>query len=134
MIDDIISNGTEVLIFPYYDICESLQNNNTTYEKGIVVFSTESDDLALNGSPYSRRIYKIVKEDGTFISAVFGYPSVLTNYYIRTKEFHIVCLTDEIFKNQEEITKLKNRNAEISKTINLLANENIEKSILVNSK
>lgn len=117
--DNILPNGTEVLVFPYIDP-QYENKNNYNFKKGIIITSTNSEDLSYHGTSWYKRIYYIKTEDNKDIIAVYGHPSQITNNYIRTKNDHIDHLMNQALKNQNKVLELLDENEKIQSTITSL--------------
>lgn len=126
--DNIIPNGTEVLVFPYIDL-QYEKNNNYNFKKGIIITSNNSEDLSYHGTPWHKRIYYIKTEDGKELVAVYGHPSKITNNYIRTKNDHIDNLMNQVLKNQNKVLELLDENEKIQNTITSLIENSKHKQL-----
>ncbi len=118
---NIIPNGTEVLIFKYFREWGTDQNDEN-YILGTIQSSKQSDDLSYHGSPWYEQIYEILGEDGYKYIGNYG-RGLIGNCFIRTKEEHIEVLKYKIQRNEEEISKYKEKNDKYFNKIIALENE-----------
>ena len=127
--EEIIPNGTEVLIFRYIREWKTKQDDEH-FIMGIIQSSNESDDLSHHGSSYYEQIYKVLGVDGKKYIGTYGH-GLTGNYIFRTREDYIRVLKNKIKNNNEEILKIQSKNDEYENQINLLiSNEDITQNKL----
>ena len=119
---NILPNGTEVLIFKYVRKWGPNQDDEN-YIIGTVQSSKTSDDLSYHGSPWYEQIYEVLGEDGNLYIGTYG-RGLIGNSFFRTKEDHISVLMRRINNNEQEISKLKEKNNIYVREIN-----NLEESL-----
>lgn len=115
---NILPNGTEVLIFKYIREWGPNQDDEN-YIIGTVQSSKTSDDLSYHGSPWYEQIYEVLGEDGNLYIGTYG-RGLIGNSFFRTKEDHISVLMRRINNNEQEISKLKEKNNIYVREINNL--------------
>lgn len=121
MIDNIIPNGTEVLIFKFVDV-NIIRKTEENYIKGIIKNSEIMEYPVMYGSPYERRIYTVIGEDKKEYYGTYGFST--TDYYFMTTEDYTKKLQYYISENNNKINNLKNQNNSYNQIINDLRNDN----------
>lgn len=119
---NILPNGTEVLIFKYIREWGPNQDDEN-YIIGTIQSSKTSNDLSCHGSPWYEQIYEVLGEDGNLYIGTYG-RGLIGNSFFRTKEDHISVLMRRINNNEQEISKLKEKNNIYVREIN-----NLEESL-----
>lgn len=123
--NEIILNGTEVLIFR--DMRKYQEKlDDTNFIKGTIISSKESCDLSHHGSSWYEQIYTILGEDDKQYIATYK-DAYVTDFFIRTIDDHIKCISSSIKNNIEQIESLENKNKNL---YNVLEHLNQEKSNL----
>ena len=120
--NEIIPNGTEVLIFKYV---KELGNNQDehNYIVGVVKNSIISEDLGLENQV---RIYEVIGEDGNYYAGTYGVGMVGKSFF-RTVDDHISYLEGKIRNNFLKMEEMKNENSDHFRTIDKLKEHKIEK-------
>lgn len=119
--EQIIENGTEVLIFNYVDI-SNIKSNYNKYIIGNVKNYNEKYESAY------KKVYEIIGEDGKIYYASHKYPKQGIPFYIRTREEHINSLNDYLTSNNGLIIKLNQENQELQIIVDSLNQEEKHKT------
>ena len=129
---EIIPNGTEVLIFCNLQIGIPTRKDELNYIKGKIVSSELSDDLSYHGSPWYEQIYTVIGEDGNTYMATQN----IANYgvfFIRTISDYIKRINYFIEKNNDEINKLNKENEELNEKLHSLIKQENKTSTYIPS-
>lgn len=116
--EQIIPNGTEVLIFIDNKCCNNKQSE-LDFIKGKIISSRESND-------WDEQIYTVLGENRCEYKATYG-SAFINDTFIRTIEDHIEYIKLSIKQNLEKIDDLKNENNSLYDVMNELINYNKEK-------
>ena len=113
--EQILENGTEVLIFKYIPGL-GLEQDMKQYIKGTIIKSEMSEDLSYHGSPWYVTNYTVLGEDGMEYFGNYG-NCVIGSSYFMTEEDYISYLIRKIELNNAIITEIENENEELEEII-----------------
>ena len=132
MMEEIIPNGTEVLIFESprhsYSGYSITDERWETFIRGVVRKTYFSDDLSYHGSPEYVRLYEVIGEDGHTYK-VSHFEHYAFNSYCLTIEEQIAHLKKQIIRNKSTIIEKQEKlNQEIAQieAINIVHQNSIE--------
>lgn len=125
--EEIIPNGTEVIVFfyPSNDSTSTRLESSRTF-KGKIISSRESEDLSYHGSAWYEQIYTIEDENGKRYEATYG-NAYINNFFIRTIEHHKKMIESTIQSYDEKIAEMNKRKERLSALLEELSNSD-EKS------
>ena len=126
--NEIIPNGTQVLIF-YYAKGHCHQNiDEAKFIKGIIVSSEESEDLSWHGSSWYKQIYTVLGEDGKEYKATYN-TAFIGSFYIRTIEEQINRIKFAIEDNYKTIDNINKENEMLNNTLNSLMHIDLDSEV-----
>lgn len=122
MIDKIIPNGTEVLIFKFkYMDSGIIRESEKNYIKGVIKTSKKKEYPTMYGNHYEEQIYTVIGEDEKEYYGTYDFSN--TDYYFMTIEDYTKRLQYYISENNNKIKNLKNQNSNYNQIINDLIND-----------
>ena len=117
--NEIIPNGTQVLVF-YQPTGHKYQNSNEgKFIKGTIISSKESEDLSYHGSPWYVQIYTILGEDGEEYEATHN-SNLVGAYLFRTPEEQVDRIKYAIQDNHNKIDDINKENERLTVALNSL--------------
>ena len=124
--NEIIPNGTQVLIF-YVPKGHLPQNSDEAkFIKGVIVSSHESEDLSYHGSPWYVQIYTIIGDDGEEYRATHN-SALIGSYLFRTPDEQITRIKFAIEDNYKRINDINRENNMLKESLNSLIHVELKK-------
>lgn len=121
MENEIIENGTEILIFKYVPE-KKINQDYEHFIRGKIIESEILSEVSYNTYPWYVPRYTLLGEDGIIYYGSYKYPSFGDSFFM-TEEDYVLFLKNKVSLNNEKISRLEDANERYVDILSSLEND-----------